>query len=737
MNSSLRRARLLVLCGPLALGILFSPLTGTRAFAQDAPVAAPEAPPVDAATAPETAATAPANANAWTTLRGDVQRTGSSNAQVSLPLSLDWRYSSEAPAGSYSASPLVLGAPGAQRVYFAVGRQVICVDAQTGAPASNWKVPSLSSSISAPLTLLSTDDGDFVVAASQGGAVSAFRTGDGGRQWEAQIDSGVSSGGPIVVKTNAGTRVVVATDSGKLVAITTAGVVDPKWRVPLGRFGNPPSSAMALSQDGSILCVVATDGKMYGIDVKLGRVAWGATLPNATSVTPVVADKRVITAGLARIASYEASGGINVWSVPSRGTVTAPPAYRVVDEVPTLFYGTNEGNFYALDARDGSQQWKATGVGNFTGAPVVLNNMVIAGTRTGSLVAMNPQSGVVLWQYRLKTERLLNNGRGRGGGAGGDGGGRGGGRGGFRGGSFDTGTTGAQIQLVQDEGDDPRGGGRGGGGRGGFGGGGGRAQTQQFSSPYSITAPPAVVNGQVFVQGNDAAIYSFTSQTIDADPPRVVEPSISVPDDKDNLTALLVGGENPPIVPGRGPFYFAAQIDDVGSGINAKTLQVSLDGTPVDPKNVDFDATSGILTVTLIDPAKGGTSFADGSKSLNIIALDYAGNTLSSQFDFMVDNTVNPPKSRPTRGGNRGRGGGDPNDPNTNADPTEPEGGNLGGGDEGDGGDGGRGFDGADGGRGFDGGRGGDQNGGGRGDGGGDRGDGGDGGDIGDNGGQG
>ncbi|RYX80428.1 hypothetical protein EON83_28575, partial [bacterium] len=420
MLNSLRRARVLVLCGPLALGLMFS----------------------DSARAQE----APAASTSWTTFRGDAQRSGSSNAQLTLPLSLNWRYTSDATAGTYSASPLVLDSPSGQRVYFAMGRKVMCVDAQTGATASGWNAPEISSTISAPLTLLSGDDGDFIISAAQGGAVTAFRANDGGRAWEVQVQGGVSNGGPVVVQTPAGPRVVVASNAGNIVAITPAGQIDAKWRVPLGRFGTPPATGMALSENGSILCVIATDGKMYGIDVKMGRLAWSATLPNATGVSPTIAGPNVVTAGLSRIASYEASGGANKWAVPSRGTVVGSPAYKVVDGTPMLFYGTTEGSFYALNARDGAQEWKAADVASFTGAPIVLDNMVLVGTRTGSMVALNPKSGAVMWQYRLKTERLVtgntNNQNGRGGfGGGGPGGG------GFRGMSAENSVPMATLSL--------------------------------------------------------------------------------------------------------------------------------------------------------------------------------------------------------------------------------------------------------------------------------------------------
>ena len=60
--------------------------TSVLALAQDAPPAA-DAPARDV--------------RSWTTFKGDPQRSGSSTANIKLPLSLQWRFSSDAPARSY------------------------------------------------------------------------------------------------------------------------------------------------------------------------------------------------------------------------------------------------------------------------------------------------------------------------------------------------------------------------------------------------------------------------------------------------------------------------------------------------------------------------------------------------------------------------------------------------------------------------------------------------------------
>lgn len=663
--SSSRSARVLVTIGPLACSLL---LAVAPAHAQNAAPAV--RPGAGAAPAP--------NPDSWTTFKGDAQRTGASSAQVSLPLSLQWRYSSDGPTRDFLSSPLVLGTAGKQRLYTAIGTQLLCLDAQSGAPAPGWRNPQLAGTVSAPLTLLSTDDGDFILCATQGGQVGAFRAGDGGQAWQIDLQNSVSDAGPVVVQTAGGTRIVLATGDGKLVALTTDGARDPKWRVSLGQYGNPPTSAMALSGTGSLLYVVATDGKLYSVDVRQGRIAWSTVLASQTNVVPVVAGRVVVTAGFDRVAAYDAGGGSPVWSVPSRGQVTASPAFRQIDAVPAVFYGNVNGDFYSLNARDGKLNWKTSLGMALSGAPVVLDNMVLVGTSNGMMIALNPRSGAVLWQYRLKTEVLQGN-------RGGGGAGRGGG-----GGRFQASTIPGQIpkfslvgfQTVQ-AGDGEFGGGRfpgggfpgggfpGGGFPGGGFPGGGRfpgsgsitLPPQQFSKPYRVSAAPSVVNGQVFVQGDDATIYAFTTQAIDADAPRVIEPSISLSDSAGNLTSLLVGERTPPSVPGRGPFYFAAGLDDVGSGINPKSVQVLLDGTPLDAKKVDFDAASGILTVTLLDATTGGANFPDGQKILTVTARDYAGNALSANFNFLIDNTAPAPSAgSQRRAGNPGGGPGAPGD---------------------------------------------------------------------------
>ncbi len=554
---------------------------------------------------------APAGANsglAWTTFKGDFSRTGSSAANVRLPLSLQWRFSSEAPARTYPTSALVLGAPGQQRVFFAAGRNVYALDTQTGQQI--WRSPTFNSSVITPITALSGEGGDLILAAQQGGRLAALRATDGGRAWEGDAQSTINNAGPIVVNTPRGQRILTAVNSGRIVAFNLNGTVDPEWKASLGRTS--PSTPMALSSDGSLLFIGGSNSRLYVIDIQKGTVAYTIQLRGTSLVSPVVAGDQVITSSGRRLASYRVAGGSAAWTFDTAGLLIASPAVaKDAAGKNVLYVGTRDGSFYALDEA-GKQIWKTdVGVG-ITGTPLALPTMVLVGTSNGLFLALDRTNGKVLWEYRLKTERAVEQ------------------------------PTTPQADIGQanigqanigeanigEEGAPPV----------------DATQTEPQTRIWSVSAAPSVVNGQLFLLGDNAALYGFTTRSFDALPPRVIEPSLAVPDDRNKISSLLLSPATPP-VPGQGPIYFAAQMEDTGSGIDPASIQANLDNVAIAPDAVDFRSGTGILTLTLLDPAKGGTTLSDGLRNLTITARDYAGNQLRYSIGFQIDNTAPPPVS--------------------------------------------------------------------------------------------
>ena len=601
--------------GALSGALLLSPLP---ARAQDAPGA-------DAAVTPTT--------TAWTTFKGDPQRTGSSAAPVRLPLTLQWRFSSVGPARTYTTAPLVIGAPGNQRAVFASGSVVYATDINTGAQI--WKSPDTSSNIIVPLALLPTDDGDLILALQNSGRLTALKTADGGRAWEVDCGALATESGPVVVKTNKGTRVICALNTGRMVAVDAAGVIDKDWKLQLGSVGTSAASSMALSRDGSRLFILGSDARLYIINVREARILYSLPQASRSGVTPVASGDVVYTANARRVAAWRISDGVANWTISPTGDVVGSPALMLGEAGgnagATLFFGTRDSQFMAVDAATGKIKWQKTLADNvsLTGSPLVVSNMVLVGTSAGTLVGFNPADGAIVWQYRLQTERVadLDPDRGRRGRRGGFDGGGGFEGGGFEGGGAPDGTTTADAPKRS----------------------------------YGVSSAPAAVNGKVLVLGDNAALYAFTSQSFDADPPRIVEPSIAVNATDRQLISLLLTTDQPPVVPGVGPFYFATQIDDVGSGIDPSSITVTINDKPVDATRVYYGRASGVLTVTLVDPAKADPTLPDGLKKMVITAKDYAGNTTSFSANFLVDNTAPapaPPIDETLNNGEGGPGGG-------------------------------------------------------------------------------
>ena len=609
MNSPMRSLGRAVPVG-VAVAFLGGALLASTATAQVAP-AAPAAP---------AARGVGAQTSAWTTFKGDRQRTGASDAKVSLPLALQWRYSSTGPARTYTTTPLVIGAPGRQRVIFASGQNVYALDAQTGAQL--WKSPDLPSSVIVPLTLLPTSRGDLILALQSGGRLVALQSADGGRVWETDTGAQATEAGPILAETTGGTRIICALNTGLVVALDETGALDPNWRVQLGNFGVSTASSMSLSSDGSRLFLLGNDAKLYYIDALAGRVLYAVLQDSRSGVTPVVNGDTVLTANARRVAAWSVENGAPKWTLAPPGDVVGSPALMrdaagagantrgnagTNADAGLLFFGTRNGKFQAVNAADGTVKWQVD-LGDtvkLTGSPLALRDVVMVGTSDGVLLGFRPADGTIVWQYRLQTERVAN----------------------LR-------PRAPRFQNTAEGGP--------GFGAGGAPDGGGETRTQTVRT-YGISSAPAAIDNTVFVWGDNAALYAFTAKPFDADPPRVVEPSIAVNATDRQLLSLLVTPENPQIVPGVGPFYFATQIDDVGSGVDPTSIKISIDDVPVDPTRVFYGVATSVLTVTLVDPAKNDPALTDGLKKVTVTARDYAGNSVSFVTNFLVDNTAAAP----------------------------------------------------------------------------------------------
>lgn len=158
-------------------------------------------------------------------------------------------------------------------------------------------------------------------------------------------------------------------------------------------------------------------------------------------------------------------------------------------------------------------------------------------------------------------------------------------------------------------------------------------------SYYAIRAPLAVDNGHLYVVGDDGTLTCMSTEATDDEGPALSQPRPS----RDTVTN------------GSPPLYFSVYIWDEGTGINPDTIEVMLDGVPIEQSPVPYnDRVSGERKGWLYDPVRrqiryqtlkgvsGKTEqpLLDGRHKVQVQAADWRGNFASLEWSFVVDNKI-------------------------------------------------------------------------------------------------
>jgi len=89
------------------------------------------------------------------------------------------------------------------------------------------------------------------------------------------------------------------------------------------------------------------------------------------------------------------------WSFHTGGMVIASPA--VVDG--TVYIGSNDGNFYAVDAASGKERWKFGAHSRVPSSAAVSNGTVYFGAYDGNFYAVDTATGKLKWKFQTGGER--------------------------------------------------------------------------------------------------------------------------------------------------------------------------------------------------------------------------------------------------------------------------------------------------------------------------------------------
>ena len=198
-----------------------------------------------------------------------------------------------------------------------------------------------------------------------------------------------------------------------------------KWKFKTGgRVLSSPAAA------GGMVYVGSEDRNLYAVDARTGEQRWKFATEGAVHSSPAVAG------GLVYFASYDgkfyavdAQSGKLKWKFETGGerrfeakglhgyqphNQTIPDSWDMYLSSPNVenglvYFGSGDGNQYALDAQTGTLQWKVATGDVVHSSPAVLDGVAYFGSWDSYLYAVDAQTGVQKWRFKTGEDKKTYN----------------------------------------------------------------------------------------------------------------------------------------------------------------------------------------------------------------------------------------------------------------------------------------------------------------------------------------
>jgi outer membrane protein assembly factor BamB len=138
------------------------------------------------------------------------------------------------------------------------------------------------------------------------------------------------------------------------------------------------------------------NGNLYAINSENGKVIWEYSGDGQIGASPVVAGDRVYIGDYSGITCLDTSGE-KVWGADTNFVAATP---SVSDDV--VYFASMDGTVFAHDRYDGKRIWmKETDSLIYSGGLVLSKNHLLVHSTSGTLQALNPETGDRQWKYCL------------------------------------------------------------------------------------------------------------------------------------------------------------------------------------------------------------------------------------------------------------------------------------------------------------------------------------------------
>ena len=169
------------------------------------------------------------------------------------------------------------------------------------------------------------------------------------------------------------------------------------WKRPTGALAEFPPAIYK----GTLYHLI-DDGKLLAYAAKTGKTKWTKQLGELAASTPAVDEDRIYAvlleggeaSGQGKIAALRRRDGKVVWEkdLPSRA-----------ESSPTLaggrvYFGSENGTLYALDADTGREEWTYQAAGAIKGSPSLSEGKLYFGNYGGDVQAVRASDGSLVWK---------------------------------------------------------------------------------------------------------------------------------------------------------------------------------------------------------------------------------------------------------------------------------------------------------------------------------------------------
>lgn len=141
------------------------------------------------------------------------------------------------------------------------------------------------------------------------------------------------------------------------------------------------------------------DHRVHVVSIRAGQLVWTYYTDGPIRSSPVITEGHIfIGSDDGYLHAINVISGRRAWRIDVGAPIRSTPFVNSEEE--SIYFGTEDGMLYCADFR-GQIRWRFRAKKPITGSPIVADGTVYFGSMDSTFYALDAQTGWVIWRYRL------------------------------------------------------------------------------------------------------------------------------------------------------------------------------------------------------------------------------------------------------------------------------------------------------------------------------------------------